>query len=72
MGAGSFGVNIERNSFVGLNVNNEAVWGDVALDVFAEEKKGRAAETDDDLRGVGSQAFAAANVKRNLRPTPGR
>ena len=64
------GVNIERDPFIGLDVNNEPVWGDVALNFIAKKKKWRATKADDDLGRVGGKALADANVKRDLGPTP--
>src|SRR5229473_2303454 len=67
LGSGPFGPKGNRNTFIGLNVENETIGFDVAL---AKNDVGRAAELDHDLRAAFSEALAGSNVEGDAGPAP--
>src|ERR1700719_1890474 len=68
--AGHFCAKAERDSFLGLDVNDHAVGFDVFDGGVAEKDEGSAAELDNDFSGAFGEAFAGAEIKGNAGPTP--
>src|SRR5205814_7069449 len=66
-GTGALGAERNGDAFVGLNVENEAVGIGFAP---AKNDVRSALELDDDFGGALGEAFAGAQIKRDVRPTP--
>ena len=69
-GARALGVDIHRDAFIGLHMDDEAVWHDVFLDAFSKEEERGALEADHDLRRAGGEALAAADEEWHIGPAP--
>ena len=69
-GAGNFCTETERNTLLGLNVNDQAVGLQVSNAGISKEHERGAAELDDDLRHAPREALAGAKIKRHAGPAP--
>ncbi len=68
--AGNFRAEAERDAFLGLDVNHQAIGLQISYRGIAEQDKRGAAELDDDFRGAGGQALSRAQIKGNSGPAP--
>src|SRR5438477_9474174 len=65
--ARAFGAEGDGNSFVGLDVEDQSIGFGFAA---AEDNVGRAFELNDDFGGAFGEAFAGAEIERNISPAP--
>src|SRR3984893_9589780 len=69
-GARNFGTEAEGNTFIGLNVNDQAIGFQIADRGVAEKDERRAAKLNPAFGVALRKALAGAQVKRNTGPTP--
>ena len=69
-GAGNFCAEAQRDAFIGLNVNDQAIGFEILHRGVAKKNERRAAELDDDLGHALREAFAGAKVEGHAGPAP--
>src|SRR5260370_9596430 len=67
---GNFCGEAERDAFLGVNMDNEAVGFEIFHRGVAEQDERRAAELDHDLRGALREALPRPQIKRHASPAP--
>src|SRR5690349_9062425 len=68
--AGNLGAKTERDAFIRLNVNYQAIDVRILDGRLAEKHERRLAKLHGDFRDAPGKALAGANVKRHTAPAP--
>src|SRR5437879_11006535 len=68
--AGHFCAEAERDTFIGLDVNDQPIGFEIFHGGVAEEYEWRATELNDDFCGALPQPLAGAEIKRDAGPAP--